>query len=1553
MQRPFCLPLLISEMSEVELKSRVVQLETELEQERAKSKQLQNEKVTELEAIQEAARRHIEELKRSFEDEKQDQSAREKKGRSSVTAKFKQELRQQVEQELITSYTIERKKITQDFDSQFKSAAEEISRLKATLKNKDTLLQEKEKELRTSVERTGRSERKASKQHIDEVENHRRQMQSKEKELSQLAEKLSRTMADKDKLVEDMKRLKEPDMWGHRSTTPTSPSLSPSASVEELSAVSKQVSRRERDMVIRNSELSFRVRTLEGYVSDFRGENADLKQKLSESRSQLTPLKEHNNRLNVRINDLNVSMRSREKKVISLSQEIVELKSAKQQLEEDLTRQRKSLQQQLTRCTTFRNEVQKLNGKNQSLTDTNTRLLLAVDRLESDNSGLEQQMRSFMLASPTPLSPPPSTLDDDETCSVSSGSSSMHILEDRISQMEFDKDETEIQLEEFRDKYEGMKLEYSSLRSKYKALRTTYETAQQKMRELQASYREELSRTERFEKERLHLEGELDMLRRASQDESLYDQDRQVVTMESLQLKVDELQAQVDELEEFVCDQDIIWLKQEEAWAAEKETHVSTLEKLQEAHRILTEEKERLAATLDHLQEAFAKEKDTLISTIEQLKQVSHKDNTSELEEMNSQLTKQLNEVLRKQVSMEDENNQLSEMLAARTRDLTNHEDNETRFSEDLITATDKITSQEHNIAQLRGELENAGRTNLKLEKDFDKVLQDRDTEYSILAERFAQLQENVMKAPSSSELVSVSPIEPKVEGNTYIEEKQKPFTASYSLETADESTSTSSLPQLAELSQQYREQLKQKEEDNEALHDSLSLARTNKAQMKALLEDLQTTLHTQSEDYLSHIGDKDQQISELTEQLSQASSKLTRLRRAVPVGINHQMASELGHKVKAALKTLSAKARSSPTRNSNVMPYLRSLEEATNELLHTLFPGTFDAELTPVNSETTLISEYSTTSELSSMSDQDLVEMSTTTPVVHTPTHLPHSQSSPLSQEEVDYPLPRGIPQTFPIKSRETSPSTRTQAWRESSFPFHPVEDLLNGEPSMKKKEGASNGLQEARVFVAVLDYDPKSMCVTGQPGDELSFNTGAVLAVNGNMDGEGYYTATFEGITGRVPANFIQEVDVSDPAMKNRLFNQTLGSPLPTDSYKVPSRHTLSTALTETSLLESFASSHLKTPAGATGCPNPPAHFKVDKALGNSVLLVTWQPPKMDSSDGNYSNGCFVTGYQLYVNGETKNLISGAMHTKATFVELNLLQPLTLGISTCAVNGKSSKVITIHYQPRPLSAVTSPSPEPEQYRTFIALYDYDPVKSSPCDHPEFELALCEGDLLMVYGQEMEDGFMVGELNGQRGLVPASFINEVKKPHIKQSSQMGSSVTESVRSQSASPSIPKLPGTTTLMIASFDYDPERDSPNPNSEMELGFKRGDEITVFGKIHGDGYYSGQLGDKFGLVPSNFLTRKQPSHPLSESYECTTTSRQQDAMCTIDKKVSEEGVQKSNGLSSSEQPVQTPKQNEVKTEASKSPKTKSLPKGKSRRTGSPSDPKKKRSFRWQKS
>ena len=178
--------------------------------------------------------------------------------------------------------------------------------------------------------------------------------------------------ADKDKIEEELKRLKKAESWVRRSTTPTSPSLSPSTSVEELTAVSgrdghveeivlknvlilkisvsklphlvqycgyrlngyngyvawyrvlcyfnyyvlyyyvsmtyprvfistavfdlsivtlyqhlllytclyvkvaKQVTKRERDMVIRNSELSFRVRTLEDGIGELRKDNAEM-----------------------------------------------------------------------------------------------------------------------------------------------------------------------------------------------------------------------------------------------------------------------------------------------------------------------------------------------------------------------------------------------------------------------------------------------------------------------------------------------------------------------------------------------------------------------------------------------------------------------------------------------------------------------------------------------------------------------------------------------------------------------------------------------------------------------------------------------------------------------------------------------------------------------------------------------------------------------------------------------------------------------------------------------------------------------------------------------------------------------------------------------------------------------------------------------------------------------------------------------------------------------------------------------------------------------------
>ncbi|XP_023576329.1 RIMS-binding protein 2 isoform X1 [Octodon degus] len=63
---------------------------------------------------------------------------------------------------------------------------------------------------------------------------------------------------------------------------------------------------------------------------------------------------------------------------------------------------------------------------------------------------------------------------------------------------------------------------------------------------------------------------------------------------------------------------------------------------------------------------------------------------------------------------------------------------------------------------------------------------------------------------------------------------------------------------------------------------------------------------------------------------------------------------------------------------------------------------------------------------------------------------------------------------------------------------------------------------------------------------------------------------------------------------------------------------------------------------------------------------------------------------------------------------------------------------------------------------RRMVALYDYDPRESSPNVDVEAELTFCTGDIITVFGDIDEDGFYYGELNGQRGLVPSNFLEEV-----------------------------------------------------------------------------------------------------------------------------------------------------------------------------------------------
>uniref|UniRef100_A0A914KR06 RIMS-binding protein 2 n=1 Tax=Meloidogyne incognita TaxID=6306 RepID=A0A914KR06_MELIC len=68
------------------------------------------------------------------------------------------------------------------------------------------------------------------------------------------------------------------------------------------------------------------------------------------------------------------------------------------------------------------------------------------------------------------------------------------------------------------------------------------------------------------------------------------------------------------------------------------------------------------------------------------------------------------------------------------------------------------------------------------------------------------------------------------------------------------------------------------------------------------------------------------------------------------------------------------------------------------------------------------------------------------------------------------------------------------------------------------------------------------------------------------------------------------------------------------------------------------------------------------------------------------------------------------------------------------------------------------------------------------------------------------------------------------------------------------------------LMIAKYDYDSRHLSPNVDAEqVELSFRQGDLITIFGPMDEDGFYLGELNGIRGLVPSNFL---QPAPQTTE-------------------------------------------------------------------------------------
>ena len=231
------------------------------------------------------------------------------------------------------------------------------------------------------------------------------------------------------------------------------------------------------------------------------------------------------------------------------------------------------------------------------------------------------------------------------------------------------------------------------------------------------------------------------------------------------------------------------------------------------------------------------------------------------------------------------------------------------------------------------------------------------------------------------------------------------------------------------------------------------------------------------------------------------------------------------------------------------------------------------------------------------------------------------------------------------------------------------------------------------------------------------------------------------------------------------------------------------------------------------------------------------------------------------------------------------------------------------------------------QNYRFFIALFDYDPYQMSP--NPEScaeELPFKEGQLIKIFGDQDDDGFYYGESNGRAGYIPSNMVQEVPQEEqnivsqlntdtsnfnsntsqygaidsdprktMKGGSNSPSSKNKTTKQQQSSSSKmqqqqyqqqikepasfqslggnntnnqynkPQQPKNVCVMIALYDYDPQSLSPNVDVDVELPFKTGDIITVIGEMDEDGFFMAELKGKRGLVPSNFL---QPLPPQQQ-------------------------------------------------------------------------------------
>ncbi|CAF4205300.1 unnamed protein product, partial [Didymodactylos carnosus] len=84
----------------------------------------------------------------------------------------------------------------------------------------------------------------------------------------------------------------------------------------------------------------------------------------------------------------------------------------------------------------------------------------------------------------------------------------------------------------------------------------------------------------------------------------------------------------------------------------------------------------------------------------------------------------------------------------------------------------------------------------------------------------------------------------------------------------------------------------------------------------------------------------------------------------------------------------------------------------------------------------------------------------------------------------------------------------------------------------SLTNKAYLKNSVSTAPVkkMIAVYDYNAHELSPNADPDEELSFKSGDIIYVHGNVLDDGYFMGEMKGVRGLVPSNFLQEV-TNDP--------------------------------------------------------------------------------------------------------------------------------------------------------------------------------------------------------------------------------------------------------------------------------------------------------------------------------------------------------------------------------------------------------------------------------------